>query len=740
MPTYRINGSGIAKNLAAIYRINGSGVAKKLSKIYRINGSGVAKVIFSSSGPVEITAATLKNQIDSTTDFYGGDTLSLTRGSYTLTNNATQYRLTIYKGLTEGAIINDSNWTVASRSTYTGSTSTATTAITYSLTDLDAKYPSYYLVGEVRVTIGSTNYFFYTPYKVLSRVSLIAQNLTNTGVTDNDATFSWEVNGIGGDSTYISEQVLTTRQSNQFGTIVDTASIANGKLTDIARAYGILNGLTALTNYYSEIVVTANDSWKNTASPTTSFSAVYFSTLAAAPADFSYTILNQGTVTTPSTPTQTRQSSTSNNVWIEIASSKPADTDEYQIKIWGSGANVVSSEASPFTQSLSVLNTYTGQADSFIDIASTASNSPINIYTIAIGTKREIYANVSTTSGAQSWRINFQWSGSSPSAVTYYNNGTGTLSSATSGTVNLNTNSMPVKLAEITGPANPNLYINSITAYSGTGQTGTSTAGTAGTPTTIASATRPTATSGTSTANYTYYAAVAPSGGVVGTPTLLTQPITAGRVDAIYSVNITTEASGTPTPTKSYQWQVFTTSWVNITGATSTTYTVPYTASTSSGTQVIPSRSIRCEVTWTNSAGSQTNGGGSVAISSPTITGVTASLSTSTPYIIYYCYGYNFRSIGSKNSYGTSNPPGTTDANYTYSQSGNSLIPITRQSSNGGDLFYYRLEVIAYTTVGTGSAPTGSFANSSIVTTNVIRNNATNRANSPVNIYGAGSG
>ncbi len=237
-------------------------------------------------------------------------------------------------------------------------------------------------------------------------------------------------------------------------------------------------------------------------------------------------------------------------------------------------------------------------------------------------------------------------------------------------------------------------------------------------------------------------AQVAPSGGVVGTPTLSSG--TNGRIGSSYAVNITTEATGTATITKSYQWQYYnnaTSSWFSITGATSTSYTVPYFEN--SNTISMSGRTIRCQVTWTNSIGSQvapaasdTNGR---AISIPTITGVTATLSLTAPFIVYRVYGYNFQSIQSKNSFGTTTPPTNTDANYTYSQAANSTIPITRQSNNGGDLNYYRLEAAAYDKIGTGSAPTSPFSGGVTINTTTVRNNATNRTNSPINVFGQGS-
>ena len=222
-------------------------------------------------------------------------------------------------------------------------------------------------------------------------------------------------------------------------------------------------------------------------------------------------------------------------------------------------------------------------------------------------------------------------------------------------------------------------------------------------------------------------AQVAPNNGSV---TVSLQSGTGGRIGATYAVTSAT-ASGTPTPTvSSYQWQRFdlgSSTWFSISGATSSTYTLSY-ANSDVG------RTLRCLVTFSNGVSPNLNTASNpISVSNATITGVTATLSLSAPFIVYRVYGYNFQSIQSKNSFGTTNPPTNTDANYTVSATSNSTIPITRQSSNGGDLFYYRLEVGAWG----GLSATGAF--SGYITTNVIRNNATNRTNSPVNIYGTGS-
>lgn len=262
----------------------------------------------------------------------------------------------------------------------------------------------------------------------------------------------------------------------------------------------------------------------------------------------------------------------------------------------------------------------------------------------------------------------------------------------------------------------------------GIGQSSTVTATTSRTGYTTLSA----QTTGSASSN------VAPNNGSV---TISVLSGTAGRIGTSYYVSAAS-ASGTPTPSvNAYQWQYFsnaTSTWSSISGATSSSYTVNWNEN--SGTIAMAGRDIRCLVTFSNGVSPNLDtGSNSQNISNPTITGVTATLSLTSPFILYRVYGYNFRSIESKNRYGLTTPPGTIDANYTYSQSNNATVPITRQSGNGGDLYYYQLEVAPYDKIGTGSAPTSPFSKGSTIFTTIVRNNATNRTNSPVNVYGTGS-
>lgn len=280
---YRLNASGSWGQLSKVYRLNASGAWGNLKTIYRLNASGSWGVVHSSQeAPSATTSPTLTNQNSSTTLFYGGDTLTLTRGAYTNTtaNSDTTYRMRIYKGTNSALSL--PNWTVAAEASYTGATSTSSTTLTYSLTDADAK-AGYYLVGEVRVnndanTAGSSNYDFETASRVLSRISFTVSGLTVTP-TDRGGTFSWTVGGVA-DSTYIDSQTLVVRITGPSGDIKKTVSIVPGTTTTT-----IIDStnISPSTLYYAVIEVVANDGWKSTLTPNKLTDDEYFNTLSAAP-------------------------------------------------------------------------------------------------------------------------------------------------------------------------------------------------------------------------------------------------------------------------------------------------------------------------------------------------------------------------------------------------------------------------------------------------------------------------
>jgi len=258
-----------------------------------------------------------------------------------------------------------------------------------------------------------------------------------------------------------------------------------------------------------------------------------------------------------------------------------------------------------------------------------------------------------------------------------------------------------------------------------------------------------------------------PSGGVVGTPTLSTSSGTGidGRIGSIYSVNITTEATGNPAPTKSYQWQYYsnlTDAWVSINGATSSTYTVAFQENTSID---MPGRDVRCQVTWSNSQGSQKSPAdtdtttGKFNVSLPTITNVYAyyySTASRTPtkangypqkppgtggtsWVVWYVEGYNMRGINTRTRIGTTSTNLVTQTSTNASDSLN-IYPasatmgdgtfygggIYRQTGVGGGGQYYALRIQPSSRAG----GTGSIGQA--IVTNTVQNTTTNQNNSPV--------
>ena len=222
-------------------------------------------------------------------------------------------------------------------------------------------------------------------------------------------------------------------------------------------------------------------------------------TVDSQPSAFSYTITNNSSVTQPSTPSQQRVSTVSNTVLVEIASTKPSDTLDYNMYVYGTGSITGGTLANPAVSTVTNLNQYdasgainlaSGTWDNITNISSSASNSPINIYTQANGSTRTLNANVSNTTGAQSWQVTYTVSGAASGNGSFIHN----------------TNNMPSTIASIAGASNPSVSITGVVAYSQQNQQGAQRTGTPGTTTSLTNISRPTSQSpGTSTANYTFY-------------------------------------------------------------------------------------------------------------------------------------------------------------------------------------------------------------------------------------------
>ena len=195
--------------------------------------------------------------------------------------------------------------------------------------------------------------------------------------------------------------------------------------------------------------------------------------------------------------------------------------------------------------------------------------------------------------------------------------------------------------------------------------------------------------------------------------------ISSARWDDVYAVTSAT-ASGTPSPSVSgYQWQRFdlnNQTWETISGATGSSFTIN---STHTGGR------FRCLVTFSNgvSPNLQTPSN-EVLVALPTITTVRSSYFSTAPFVIWYVFGYNMRAITSRTII-----QGVTQTGSSTSVSTNSdatTSGITRQTSVGGTGQTYALIIRPENNAG-GGGSTGT-----IVTTNTLTNNLTNRTNSPV--------
>jgi len=280
---YRLNASGQWTPLSRIYRLNSSGQWVPLKTVYRLNASGQWLPVFTSQAtPAKTTDPVLQNQISRRDDFYSEDVLTLTRGAYTNTtaNTNTTYRMTIYKSINSTVAL--SSWTVASRSTFNGSNSTATTSINYTITDQDAK-DGYYFAAEVRVDNDASNpnsdkFDFETllsgggQQRVLSRMFFETSSFTAT-TTATGATLSWFTSGVP-DSSFIYQNL-----SNSASIVRITVAAGGAFVVDVPAYYSnFSNGnatvpvgtLTPSTVYRADLILIGNDGWKTTNSQTKS--------------------------------------------------------------------------------------------------------------------------------------------------------------------------------------------------------------------------------------------------------------------------------------------------------------------------------------------------------------------------------------------------------------------------------------------------------------------------------------
>ena len=322
-------------------------------------------------------------------------------------------------------------------------------------------------------------------------VNLTASLSTNTPIAGTAITYSstWEPG-----EAYKAENIYIQWYTNSTSTTVGGTYVGSGSsytpdpITDLGKYIYVTEIRQNSGTDYDLGIATGVEVSRVTTSPVG----------ASAPNAFTYSLTNISSVSTPPAPVQQRVSTTSNTVLVEMGSSFPSDTELYDLWSYGAGSSAGGTLANPVVQMVTTLNQYNssgnfvttgGSFDTILSLSSSAANSPISTFTKATGTSRSLQFNVSSTTGAKSWRVNYTISGSSSS----------------NGTFVLNTNSMPATITPIFGASNPTVTITGVTAYSELNQLGAPKSGTPGSTTSLSSITKPTAFSTTSTSNYTYY-------------------------------------------------------------------------------------------------------------------------------------------------------------------------------------------------------------------------------------------
>lgn len=295
MPIYRYRSDGyydgnLWNAISNIYRWNGS-TWQKIKKIYRYKSTGYSdgklwNLVFVGADVPQPTTpysslyvnTSTYGTVGSTTEFYSGDNVRLSRGAWT--QSPTSYRLRIQTSNDPGAGYSSvSDVTYNSSSSPTAANTTSSTYTSYTITAFDALYPSYYIKGRVDATNADGTTPLETP-AILIKMGFGLSGFSISSVTDRGATFSWTISGVPDASTYIYSQTLTIRKVSD-GTVVKTITVTPGNnITSVSDSVN----LSPQTSYYAKLVVTGFDSWFNTATPTQRTSDYnLFTTLAPAP-------------------------------------------------------------------------------------------------------------------------------------------------------------------------------------------------------------------------------------------------------------------------------------------------------------------------------------------------------------------------------------------------------------------------------------------------------------------------
>lgn len=225
---------------------------------------------------------------------------------------------------------------------------------------------------------------------------------------------------------------------------------------------------------------------------------------------FSWSILNGSTAPTiPSAPTLTQSL---NDVYVDIASTKPANTGSYTASFSGSA---IPSSLSVSTGLLNLFGfgpTYnypTGPYETYVSLSPSANNSPLNVFVTAEGSDRKALIVWGASTSANSYKINY------------------TISGATAGNGTFNTGIITETYYYIDTTANGGtVTVNSVTAYAAADGTGASINGTVDLGPSLTPVYK-TENSATTINNFTYLSAQA--------PTSLTSSVATGSIVLTFS-------------------------------------------------------------------------------------------------------------------------------------------------------------------------------------------------------------
>jgi hypothetical protein len=194
MPIYRKADAGDAGEaggwlkIKEIYRKADAGDAGesggwlRIKNVYRKLDDGWEKIFsrLDLTTPTPTTSPTFLNQASSS-NIFAGDSLTLTRGTWTNVNVGTSYRLTIYRTKTPNAAVNDVDWEPIVRATQAAgrTISFAETVTIFPLATQQIRYQTTtahgYSVGDVVTITGMTNSAFNRTNATIQSVSSTTQ-------------------------------------------------------------------------------------------------------------------------------------------------------------------------------------------------------------------------------------------------------------------------------------------------------------------------------------------------------------------------------------------------------------------------------------------------------------------------------------------------------------------------------------------------------------------------------------